>query len=134
MKFATAAVALTAAHLSVAAPHPGPKPDIGLNDLAKSAGLLYFGTAIDNPSLNNSRYLEIAYDNNEFGQVTPANGQKVSQKRMREAFIINANTSMQWMYIEPERNVFNFTMGDQIIKPAIRHGGFFARVVATKQK
>src|SRR5947208_2038105 len=26
------------------------------------------------------------------------------------------------MYIEPERNVFNYTLGDQIIVPAIKHG------------
>jgi endo-1,4-beta-xylanase len=46
----------------------------GLNDLAQAAGLLYFGTAIDNPSLNNSEYMAIASNQHEFGQVTPANG------------------------------------------------------------
>ncbi|OCL12461.1 glycoside hydrolase family 10 protein [Glonium stellatum] len=75
----------------------------GLNDLARKAGLLYFGTAIDNPSLNNSKYMSIATDSHIFGQVTPANGQK-------------------WMYIEPERNVFDYSMGDAIIRPAIQHG------------
>lgn len=30
--------------------------------------------------------------------------------------------SEQWMYIEPEQNVFNYTLGDQIIRPAIAHG------------
>ncbi|PKS07715.1 hypothetical protein jhhlp_006323 [Lomentospora prolificans] len=47
-----------------------------LNELAKAAGLLYFGTAVDNPGLNNQRYMSIARDIKEFGQVTPANGQK----------------------------------------------------------
>ncbi|KAF2837759.1 glycoside hydrolase family 10 protein [Patellaria atrata CBS 101060] len=72
----------------------------GLNDLARKAGLMYFGTAIDNPSLNNTKYLSIARDAHEFGQVTPANGQK-------------------WMYTEPEQGVFSFEMGDAIINPAI---------------
>lgn len=47
-----------------------------LNQLAKAAGLLYFGTAVDNPGLNNQQYMSIARDTKEFGQVTPANGQK----------------------------------------------------------
>jgi endo-1,4-beta-xylanase len=76
---------------------------LGLNSMAKRAGLLYFGTAVDNPSFNNSKYLSIAFDKNEFGQVTPANGQK-------------------YMYIEPERNVFNYTLGDQVIKTSIKSG------------
>ncbi|KAK3291593.1 glycoside hydrolase superfamily [Chaetomium fimeti] len=49
-----------------------------LNKLAKEAGLEYFGTAIDNPSLNNQNYMRIARDSDEFGSITPANGQKWS--------------------------------------------------------
>ena len=49
-----------------------------LNKLAQQAGKLYFGTALDNPSLNDSRYMSILNDTREFGQLTPANGQKVS--------------------------------------------------------
>ncbi|KAF2476999.1 glycoside hydrolase [Lindgomyces ingoldianus] len=111
MRFTTLSVALATSSLSIAAPAPAAnydhgndharKPE-GLNALARKAGLLYFGTAIDNPSLNNTKYLSIAYNTSEFGQVTPANGQK-------------------WMYIEPSRNVFNYAMGDAIIKPAIQN-------------
>ncbi|KAF2183172.1 glycoside hydrolase family 10 protein [Zopfia rhizophila CBS 207.26] len=108
MKFATLSLALATVSAGLAAPSQGPGGKYygkakGLNDLARRAGLLYFGTAVDNPSLNNSKYLSIAYDTSEFGQATPANGQK-------------------WMYIEPQRNVFNYTMGDAIIKPAKNNG------------
>ncbi|KAL0942631.1 glycosyl hydrolase family 10 [Colletotrichum truncatum] len=47
-----------------------------LNQLAVAAGFKYFGTAVDNPGLNNQAYMNIATNKNEFGQVTPANGQK----------------------------------------------------------
>lgn len=52
-----------------------PQPE-GLAVLAKQSGLLYFGTAVDNPAFSNAQYLSIAYDAKEFNQVTPANGQK----------------------------------------------------------
>lgn len=82
-----------------------PKPDkkVGLNVGAKKSGLLYFGTAIDSPGLANSTYMAIANDLKEFGQVTPANGQK-------------------WMFTEPARGVFNWTDGDAIIAPALKRG------------
>jgi endo-1,4-beta-xylanase len=107
------ALALALLPLVAASPTPGASPDFkhapklrpapGLGDLAKKAGLKYFGTAIDNVVLNNTRYTNIAFNRSEFNQVTPANGQK-------------------WMYIEPQRNVFNYTMGDQIIEPGKKAG------------
>ncbi|KAH7135864.1 glycoside hydrolase superfamily [Dendryphion nanum] len=82
----------------------GPKDKYpGLAVLAKKAGLLYFGTAIDNVVLDNKAYVAIAHNKSEFNQVTPSNGQK-------------------WMYIEPQRNVFNYTAGDQIIVPGRKAG------------
>ena len=50
-----------------------------LDQLAKAAGLKYFGTAVDNPDLENPEYVQYAfgYAPKLFGQVTPANGQKV---------------------------------------------------------
>lgn len=88
-------------------PRPGrpdrPSKTLGLHDLAKRAGLKYFGTAIDNVALNETAYLKIAYDAHEFGQITPSNGQK-------------------WMYTEPARGEFNWTMGDAIIDPALKNG------------
>jgi len=82
---------------------PKPKPAPGLGDLAKKAGLKYFGTAIDNVVLDNKQYTDIAFNRSEFNQVTPSNGQK-------------------WMHIEPQRNVFNYTLGDQVIDPSKKAG------------
>lgn len=48
-----------------------------LNELAKKAGKLYFGTATDNGELSNTTYTKILDDTKEFGQLTPANGMKV---------------------------------------------------------
>ncbi|KAF2200062.1 glycoside hydrolase [Delitschia confertaspora ATCC 74209] len=108
MKVTILTAALAAVPASLAAPTKGHEGKTrGLDDLAKRAGLLYFGTAIDNPFSSpkavDPKYQEIARNSHEFGQVTPANGQK-------------------WMYIEPERNVFNYTYGDAIIKPAKKNG------------
>lgn len=80
-------------------PNPKPKPAPGLGDLAKKAGLKYFGTAIDNVVLDNERYTDIAFNRSEFNQVTASNGQK-------------------WVHIEPSRNRFNYTLGDQIVDPS----------------
>ncbi|KAF2001699.1 glycoside hydrolase family 10 protein [Amniculicola lignicola CBS 123094] len=83
---------------------PKPKPKIeGLGALAVKAGLQYFGTAIDNVVLDNKNYTSIAFNVSEFNQVTPSNG-------------------MKWMYFEPQRNVFNATLADQIVKPARKAG------------
>ncbi|KAF1936699.1 glycoside hydrolase [Clathrospora elynae] len=94
---------LVAASPAPVHPHPGfgnrPQPAPGLGDLAKKAGLKYFGTAVDNVVLDNEKYTSIAFNYSEFNQITPANGQK-------------------WMYIEPSRNVFNYTLGDQIVDPS----------------
>lgn len=111
MKVSTNLVALAILPFIAASPTPDyPKSHghdklkyPGLDVLSKRAGLLYFGTAIDNVVLNNTKYISIAHNRSEFGQVTPANGQK-------------------WMYTEPQRNVFNYTMADAIIKPAIKAG------------
>jgi len=103
-------LALTLLDLTLASPAPVPvhlrpshpnnsKSFSGLGDLAKRAGLKYFGTAIDNVVLDNTRYTSIAFNRSEFNQVTASNGQK-------------------WMYMEPARNVFNYTLGDQIVDPS----------------
>ncbi|KAF2757945.1 glycoside hydrolase [Pseudovirgaria hyperparasitica] len=110
------AIAFTPAVLSSLLADRGSK-EIGLNQLARKAGLQYFGTAIDNPSLapggasylpysiDNSKYRKVAYNSEEFGQVTPANG-------------------LKWMFTEPSRGQFNYTLSDEIIKPAIKNGQF----------
>jgi hypothetical protein len=48
-----------------------------LNTAAKAAGLLYFGTAVDNPDLSDSKYIA-NLETADFGQITPANAMKVS--------------------------------------------------------
>jgi len=56
-----------------------------LNDLIRKAGKLYFGTALDNVNIGlDQRYMKILNDTREFGQLTPANGQKVLSTRSRE--------------------------------------------------
>ena len=106
----TAAISLlTFAPLAIASPfiHSPPAPEStdidGLGALAVKAGLKYFGTAIDNVVLNNTHYTSIAFNASEFNQVTASNGQK-------------------WIHIEPSRNVFNYTLGDQIVEPSIAAG------------
>lgn len=49
----------------------------GLNTAAKAAGLKYFGTAVDNPGLEDKAYVKQTSNTDDFGQITPANGQKV---------------------------------------------------------
>nr|AGV40653.1 XYN-L1 [Pseudopithomyces chartarum] len=104
MKLTLFVAALPAASAAPTWPWTKPKPlkYPGLDVLAKRAGLDYFGTAIDNVVLDNKQYTSIANNRSEFGQVTPSNGQK-------------------WMYIGPTRNKFNYTLGDQITKPATRN-------------
>ena len=60
---------------STAAPAPAPS-GTGLNALAKAAGKLYFGTATDNGELSDTAYTAILDNNEEFGQITPANSMK----------------------------------------------------------
>ncbi|KAL3421179.1 glycosyl hydrolase family 10 protein [Phlyctema vagabunda] len=66
-----------------------------LNQLAKKAGLLYIGTAVDNGNLLNKTYKSIVTDTQEFGQLTPENG-------------------MKWFAVEPSPGVFNYTLGNEI--------------------
>ncbi|CAI4214526.1 unnamed protein product [Parascedosporium putredinis] len=69
--------------------------DAQLHKYAVAAGLQYFGTAVDNAALGNAAYMAIARDPDEFGLITPANGQK-------------------WANTEGSRGGFNYGMGDAI--------------------
>ncbi|KAH8878827.1 family 10 glycosyl hydrolase [Thozetella sp. PMI_491] len=77
--------------------------DANLNQLAKAAGKLYFGSATDNGELSNTAYTSILSNVNEFGQITPGNGQK-------------------WQYTEPSQGSFSFTQGDAITTFAKNNG------------
>jgi endo-1,4-beta-xylanase len=48
----------------------------GLNELAQAAGKKYFGTATDNPELNDTAYTAILNNKKIFGQISPANSMK----------------------------------------------------------
>ncbi|KXX82714.1 Endo-1,4-beta-xylanase D [Madurella mycetomatis] len=74
-----------------------------LDTWAKAAGLSYFGTAVDNPSLGNQGYMRIARNAAEFGSITPANGQKWS----------NTQGSQGW---------FSYSSGDAIANVAKESG------------
>jgi endo-1,4-beta-xylanase len=74
-----------------------------LNKLAAAAGFKYFGTAVDNPGLNNAAYMAIATNEDEFGQVTPANGQK-------------------WDSTEPNQGQFSYSKGDAVTSRARQAG------------
>ncbi|KAK4187688.1 endo-1,4-beta-xylanase D [Podospora australis] len=89
---------LAVAYLAVVVP-----ASCQLDKLAKAAGLQYFGTAIDNPSLNNQNYMRVARDISEFGSITPANGQK-------------------WSNTQPSQGRFSYTSGDSIANIAKQSG------------
>ncbi len=87
MHFFTIAAAL----LSVPGAHAN------LNQLAKAAGKLYFGSATDNGELSDAAYTAILADSSQFGQITPGNTQK-------------------WQYTETSNGVFDYTQGDAVTK------------------
>ncbi|KAH6840800.1 glycoside hydrolase superfamily [Chaetomium sp. MPI-CAGE-AT-0009] len=82
-----------------------------LHELAKQAGLRYFGAATDTPGQRErapypesyEQYDAILNDASEFGQTTPTNGQK-------------------WLFAEPQPRLFNFTEGDYVADLAERGG------------
>lgn len=74
-----------------------------LDQLAKAAGLKYFGTAVDSPSFVNQAYMRIARDPDEFGSITPAKEQK-------------------WSNIEASQGLFLYSSGNAIAKNAKRTG------------
>ena len=75
-----------------------------LNSLAVSAGLKYFGTAVDERhTTDDAAYITIVNNAQEFGQVVPENGQK-------------------WQSTEPSQNSFSYTQGDIVPNVAKRNG------------
>ena len=67
----------------------------GLHALAVRAGLLFFGTAIDTNNFNDTAYMRVANNRNEFGLLVPENSQK-------------------WEPTEPTQNVFDFANPDRV--------------------
>ncbi|KAG6360471.1 hypothetical protein INS49_011533 [Diaporthe citri] len=74
-----------------------------LNQLAKAAGKSYFGTGTDNGELYDSAYVKITSSTENYGQLTPANGQK-------------------WDQTEPNQGSFSFANGDVVPNFAKKNG------------
>ncbi|KAL5627265.1 hypothetical protein BROUX41_003418 [Berkeleyomyces rouxiae] len=68
---------------------------VGLNDLAKSAGKKYFGTATDNSELTDTAFVDMLKNPSMWGALTPGNTQK-------------------WQFTEKSQGVFTFEDGDVI--------------------
>lgn len=66
-----------------------------LHQLAVAAGKKYFGSATDNGELDDTAYVAILENADEFGQITPGNTQK-------------------WQYTEPTEGEFSYDEGDVI--------------------
>ncbi|KAH6874741.1 glycoside hydrolase superfamily [Thelonectria olida] len=66
-----------------------------LHSLALDAGLSYFGTAMDNGYTDDSDFMAVANDVDEFGQLVPENGQK-------------------WDATEPSEGSFTYTNADVV--------------------
>ncbi|MEV5608566.1 endo-1,4-beta-xylanase [Streptomyces sp. NPDC052225] len=71
-----------------------------LDELAQRSGR-YFGSAVDNPELADTEYADLL--GREFGTTTPGN-------------------TMKWEATEPQRGVFDFTGGDEVIDFARANG------------
>jgi endo-1,4-beta-xylanase len=74
----------------------GAKRTKTLHELARETGR-YFGSAVDNPELADTEFADLL--GKEFGQTTPGNG-------------------MKWYATEPQRGVFDYTAGDEIVNYA----------------
>ncbi|KAL5355076.1 glycoside hydrolase superfamily [Aspergillus floccosus] len=75
----------------------------GLHQAAVAKGLLYFGSATDNPELSDTAYVNQLSNTNDFGQIVPGN-------------------SMKWDATEPSQNSFSFARGDVVADLAQKNG------------
>lgn len=78
----------------------------GLHSLAVAAGKLFFGTATDTNNFNDTAYMSIVTNRNEFGILVPEN-------------------SMKWQPTEPTQNQFSFTNPDAVRALAQRNNQLF---------
>lgn len=78
----------------------------GLHSLAVRAGKLFFGTATDTNNFNDTAYMSIVNNPNEFGILVPEN-------------------SMKWQPTEPTQNQFAFTNPDAVRSLAQRNQQLF---------
>ncbi|KAJ4402343.1 hypothetical protein N0V82_010789 [Gnomoniopsis sp. IMI 355080] len=78
----------------------------GLHELFQAAGKLFFGTATDTNNFNDTAYMNVLNNRNEFGIVVPEN-------------------SMKWQPTEPTQDNFQFTNPDQVRALAVRNNMMF---------
>ncbi|KAK0652837.1 glycoside hydrolase family 10 protein [Cercophora newfieldiana] len=78
----------------------------GLHQLFVAAGKLFFGTAIETNNFNDTAYLAIANNRQEFGMYVPENSQK-------------------WEEIQPAPATFDFAAPDAVLARARQNGQMF---------
>ncbi len=78
------------------------QPD-GLNSLMVKAGKLYFGTAADVNSFNDTEYMAIVSNKNDFGMIT-------------------ADNSITWDFTEAVQGKFTYTNADRVVAKAKQNG------------
>jgi len=97
---------VSAVGVAAQATPPSPPTAQGLHSLFVAAGKLYWGTAIETNNFNDSAYLAIANNRNEFGMYVPENSQK-------------------WEEIQPALTDFEFTNPDAVLARARANGQMF---------
>lgn len=99
---AGAAAVVTAQNATQAVPQNATQAD-GLHSLMVKAGKLYFGTAADVNSFNDTQYMAIMSNKSDFGMIT-------------------ADNSFTWVGIEPTQGQFSYTNADQVAETATGNG------------
>ncbi len=80
----------------------GSQPE-GLHSLMVKAGKMYFGTAADVNSFNDTQYMAIMSNKNDFGMITTENSNK-------------------WDATEAVQGEFNYTNADRVVAKAKENG------------
>lgn len=75
----------------------------GLHSLMVKAGKMYFGTAADVNSFNDTQYMAIMSNKNDFGMITTENSNK-------------------WDVTEPAQDEFSYTKADQVVAEVAANG------------
>jgi endo-1,4-beta-xylanase len=75
----------------------------GLHSLMVKAGKMYFGTAADVNSFNDTQYMAIMSNKNDFGMITTENSNK-------------------WDVTEAVQGEFNYTSADRVVATAKQNG------------
>lgn len=125
--FLPLALAAPSSTVTSSAVNPGATSRIlGLNEYAQRHGLMYFGTATDNPELTDTAYRRILDDRLQFGQLTAANACKWVRSFLN--FVITHFLNFLGCSqdaTEPEPGVFNFTGCDAIHELALQNNQIF---------